>query len=152
MRKAKGAHFAPKKRRTQDVGDTKEFSVKVRHGYFSYFFFTLFVCALLVALAFMILSVDFFGRGAFEKTDATFALAVSESGQAKLSFFGRDYFADVSFLTPLSDALCEYGEIVKTATPKCILLFFESVPKVYENLTKQIGKTGNQIVSYFVTE
>ena len=142
--KKRGAHFAVKGK-SLSFGDTREFALPRKHRFASYFFFTLFICALLVTLAIMILSVDFFGRSTFEKTDATLTLAISESGQAKLSLLGKEYTADVSFLTPLSDTLCEGLEIIEKATPKCIVLFFEGVPEMYDKISRQIGEAGAKI-------
>lgn len=146
--KKRGAHFAVRGK-SPSSGDTREFALPSKHHYLSYFFFTLFICILLVSLALAILSVDFFGRSTFEKTDATLALAISESGQAKLSLLGKEYTADVSFLAPLSDALCEGAEIIKKATPKSILVFFEGVPQVYGAASRTLGGIGMEIASFF---
>lgn len=144
-----GTHFAKKKALVS--GDTREFVLPKKHRYASYFFFTLFICALLVALTVAVLSVDFFGRGAFEKTEATLALAISESGQAKLSLLGKDYTADVSFLNPISDTLCESLEIVGNAIPKTVVWFFEGVPELYGEVARLIGEAEGEIISLLKT-
>ena len=110
-------------------GTTREYRVK-RHKNASLFLFTLTACLLLALAAAGVLAVDFGGRAVREGAEPTAAFAVSEAGQAKLSFLGREYRADVSFLLSADRFLVKTGTHLSRLTPACLRLAVAGLPTV----------------------
>ena len=131
---SKNRHYAPpyraKTRRRKDA--TREFYPTRRRRDAAYFFFTLFVCLMLVLLAFAALNVDFSGRAMKNGDEPTLAFKVSQSGQAKLTLLGRDYFADVSFLSPVGEFMQKAENIAADRMPAALKLTIKAIPRLYE--------------------
>ena len=110
-------------------GTTKEYRVPA-HRAASTFLFTLTACLLLALTAAGILAVDFGGRAVREGAEPTAAFAVSEEGEAKLSFLGREYRADVSFLLETDRFLVKTGTHLNRLIPACLRLAVAGLPTV----------------------
>lgn len=134
-----GKRFAPRRKKIKSDqtpqssinGDTREFAVVTRRPAASYFFFTLFICFLLAFLAAAVLSVDYFGRAMSDGAEFTLAFNVSQDGQAHLSFLGRDYNADISFLAPVKDFLGKGASAAGEALPESLRFVFGAIPELY---------------------
>ena len=123
----------------ESSGDTVEFKPPVKHRRISYFLFTLLVCALLAGMAAAVLAVDYWGREISDGTETAFAFGISEEGKARLSFLGRNYDADISFLAPAADFFARAGEVIGSQVPESLRFLMGSVPKIYDAVTDAVS-------------
>ena len=134
----KGKHAAPRRRKKKNPsgGDTREFVFPQKHTRAGLFFFTFVTCLLLAAAAAAVLAVDYGGRAMNVGAEPTAAFAVSEAGEAHLSFLGRDYRADVSFLLAADSFLTRTAGYLSRRVPASLRLAVKELPVLYDKTEK----------------